>query len=245
VPAGLVIAAIISNSFLYLIFRKKIKFRLSFPFSFKKSKLIFVKYYNHSWAIALSSVCILIYYSIDIVYLKYFRSEHEVGIYSAAVKTTNLIISGLVVINQAVYPRLSSLIGSENYVRLKVYFKKWLKNILIMGSLVSITIFFTAEKIIKLIFGVQYNDSALPLKILGIAIFFVFGDAILAPFLYAANKTKQHLIGASTGAILSILLNPFFIMHSGYLGCSVVRLLSEILIFSILLFFSMRELRKY
>jgi O-antigen/teichoic acid export membrane protein len=175
-----------------------------------------------SLTVGAASLCIQIYLNVDTVMLGLFRTNREVGLYTSAYKIVTLatIIPTLIFTSF-----LPFLVTSE-----KVNLKQWKMYALIMfsiGLLISISVGILAPLFITILYGAEFNDAVLPLRILSVNIFAVFISITFAQPLLLIGKEKQYLLIVAWSAGLNIFLNLFAVPLYGMLGAAITTVLAE------------------
>jgi len=224
-----------------------ISFLLSYIVSVGVSAFILKKRFSISLAIrgvALSdkatwkegfSLCMVafftfVYFRIDILMLKYFNGDTEVGIYNSAYT----LIQGLMLIPMAVltatFPTFSRGWVSD-VVQLR---KDYQKNFSLFLELALIFVLFGclwSDKIILTVYTEAYQASAANLRLLLIALFFMFPNYVLTQLMVATDSQNRYAFFAICCAFINVGLNSFLIpMYKG-LGAAVATIITELVLF--------------
>lgn len=177
-----------------------------------------------------------IYLQLDIFMIKYFEGESAVGLYSASVRLTRplLIIPSAFVITfvPILVKKISSQLRIQNEISLIF------KSLVFLSLVFSILFYFKANFFTVLIFGEKYLTSALPAKILFIALIFLFFNFFALDLLTIHNKQKYNLVYIIILISVGFVLNLFFIPRYSITGAAISRVISAIIgfvfLFSIL-----------
>jgi O-antigen/teichoic acid export membrane protein len=94
-----------------------------------------------------------------------------------------------------------------------------------------------SEHLIYTIYGEEYLKTIPALKILSLAIIFIFVNYILMNILVAVNRQKTNAIMAGTCVFVNIAMNMWLIPHYGYLGAGTATVITEIVLFTLGLYF--------
>ena len=102
-------------------------------------------------------------------------------------------------------------------------------------------LFILSKKIILLVYGSQFSNSAIALQILGFSLFFTALNFLMGYLLNSIDKQKLFTIttGISTG--VNIILNLMLIPSYGYKGAGFATVISEIINFSMLYYFTSKN----
>ena len=178
----------------------------------------------------LSGIFSVIYFWADSVMLSYMIGDRAVGIYNAAYRLVFALIFIPTVYFTSIYPVLSKMyLQSEN--RISFMYHRSLKYITILGLFIGIIITLFAEQIILFIYGQDYIESIIVLKILIWAVVSSFMAHATIYTLNSINKPQVYTKVTGVCAILNIVLNIFAIQKLGYIGASITTVITEFLVF--------------
>ena len=213
--------------------------------SFLNPKLRFdLEFWKRTLIIALpfsmTGISLLIYTRTDTVMLSYMKGDAAVGWYNAAY---NLILS-FKPIPQIFMNTLFPLMAGS-FLTSKDMFNEIceisFKFLILLGLPLTMGIFMLSDKIIYLIYGYQFSNSIIALRILSFDIILFFIWTHLAFVLINIDRQKLWLFAAITTAFINIILNLYLIPSYSYIGSSVATIISEMLCIIILLFFIFRK----
>jgi O-antigen/teichoic acid export membrane protein len=200
--------------------------KISFEFDYGFSKKLLKK----SSLFCLSLVFSTLYMYIDVIMLSKMRSTAEVGIYSAATSIVIALIFIPLMYGNSIYPVLSRFyITSKESLRL--VYEKSFKYMLIIGLPAAAGIYILSDKIILLLYGKAYIESAIALSILSGYLFLKFLNPVSGFTLMAINKQRSRLFSQGLSALINIILNLIFIPIYGFVGAAIATLLTEIIFF--------------
>jgi len=204
----------------------------------KKLKFLILK---ESFPLMLSGFLVIIYMKIDQIMIKYFLSAKEVGIYSVAVKLTEVWYFIPMIISNALYPLMIKKrqqgVNEYNGLFQKMYFS--------MVTLAILLIAFTylfGEKIIILLFGKEYINAYEVLLIYVWASLFVFMGVFASKWMIIERYNKFVLFKSIAGVIINIVLNFLLIPRLGIKGAAIATVVSQ-LVSSYLFNMFFKELR--
>ncbi len=172
-----------------------------------------------SWPLIISSLVVILYMRIDQVMLGQMTTTEEVGIYSVAVRlseVTYLIPSSIV------STWLPSIISAHtaNEALFQHRLQRLYNLMALLGYAVAIPTIFIAGPMIRILFGQQYSRAAPMLVVLTFATIFINLGIARSTFLTAVNWPRTHLVTVSLGAIVNIGLNLWLIPRYGGLGAA-------------------------
>ena len=196
-----------------------------FHFNLKKAQ----KLLSDSWPLILSSIAITIYMRIDQVMIKQLLGNHSLGMYSAAMKVSEVLFIIPVIVANSVTP---SIIASrkDNYA---LYIKKieiLCKSMIIFSLLLAIVITFSSEFLINFLFGQQYYQAAQILVIQSWSCILICMGIVSNIYLIGENWTKKSFYRTSLGAVFNVLLNIILIPTYGVIGAVFATLISQFIV---------------
>jgi O-antigen/teichoic acid export membrane protein len=178
-----------------------------------------------SWPLILSGIIGMIYLRIDQIMLGQMVGEHELGIYSAAVRLAEAWYFVPMAVFASVFPRVveAKALGEEHfYKRLQEFYNL----MALMGYLVAVPVTLLAGRIINIIFGSAYSMAGPMLGVLIWAGLFVNLGVARSSFLMSMNMTMVHLMTMVFGAVVNVVLNLLLIPKYGGMGAVIASLFS-------------------
>lgn len=190
-------------------------------FSLHRAKSLF----RDSWPLLLSGISIVIYMKIDQIMLGQLVGDEAVGIYSAALRISELFYFLPVIITASVFPAIlnKKMKGDEGYYRsLQSLF-----DLMVWPSIIIALIMTAFSKIlITLLFGEAFSASAFVLAIHIWALPFVFVGVASERWIIAENRQILSFQRTVLGALSNIILNFFLIPTLGPVGAAVATVVS-------------------
>jgi PST family polysaccharide transporter len=181
-----------------------------------------------SWPLILSGIVIMIYMRIDQVMLGQMVGDRSVGIYSAAVKISELwyFVPGAIV--SSVFPYIVQAKDIDEgvyYKRLQQLFT----GVSILAYSVAIPVTFLATPIVTLLYGQKYAEAGAILNIHIWAGLFVSLGVARETWLVTEGLMKFSAATAAAGAVVNIVLNYFLIPQYGGLGAAIATVIAQII----------------
>jgi O-antigen/teichoic acid export membrane protein len=177
---------------------------------------------------------------VDTFILSLFRPVKEVGWYGSANLLINYMLLVPSVFLQAVFPVFARFNAAAPHELRNTYSLSF-KYLLVLGIAMCAGIWVTADKVIELIFGPDFVEASLALRILSCLLLWMFGYAN-GSFLNATGgqfiATKYAGVGMVLAIGLSFLLTPRF----GLVGAALARIFPGALFFLPLTFISHQRL---
>jgi len=171
-----------------------------------------------------------VYFRIDILMLKYFHGDTEVGIYNAAY----ILIQGLMLIPMAVltatFPSFSKAWASD-VPKLQKDYQKSFSLFLELAFFIFLFGFLWANKIIFMLYTDVYQASAVNFRLLLIALLFIFPNYVLTQLMVATDSQNRYAFFAICCAFINVGLNFLLIpMYKG-MGAAVATIITELTLF--------------
>jgi O-antigen/teichoic acid export membrane protein len=190
--------------------------------------------------LGLAEILIALYMNIDSVMLGYLQRFAEVGWYNAAVKT----IQGFVLI-PITYSALASFpMFTAMSVNGDPEFRKrwdiWTGWMIILGSYLTMTVIATADQVVVLVYGQNFEPTISALKILSLASMMMY---LYMPYYHAMiifKKYSQFFWCHFVGAFVNVLMNVLLIPRYGLYGAAWTSVVTHLVILVILFFFAAR-----
>lgn len=183
----------------------------------------------------LNTVFILIYFKIDMVMLSIMKGDSVVGWYAASYRLIDALALLPAVLMNTMYPVFSKFYVSSKD-SLDFAFKMSLKLLTVISIPIGIGTTILAERIITLIYGVEYSPSTIALQILIWASVLSFINYTPATYLNSINRQRTLMIFTFTGAIINLILNFILIPQFSYEGAAVATVFTELVVGLLLIF---------
>jgi PST family polysaccharide transporter len=180
-----------------------------------------------SWALILSGIVIMIYMRIDQVMLGQMIGDKSVGIYSAAVKISELWYFAPMAIVNSVFP---SIVKAKE-ISEEVYYNRLQKlfNILsLLAYSVAIPITFLSPWIVTLIYGQYYAEAGPILTVHIWAGLFVSLGVARETWLTTEGLMKFSAATTALGAFVNVVLNFVLIGRYGGFGAAIATVIAQI-----------------
>lgn len=222
----------------FFLSRKYVKFSLDFDFSFWK------KFIRSALPMGISVLITFFYFKMDTILLSVLRSGAEVGIYNVAYKIIENVTFFPAMIIGLIFPLLARYIFSERK-KFELVADNTFKIFLLLIIPIALGVLFLAEKIIALIGGVGFTESAGVLRILTFGLVFIFFGNFFNSLLLAGNLQKKLMQALVWCAVFNIGLNLIFIPLFSYRGAALISALTEMLVVALTSFLAFRHLHYY
>lgn len=180
---------------------------------------------RESWPLVLSGLAIMVYMQIDQVMLREMAGDEAAGLYSAAIRLSEVWYFIPTVIVSSVFPAIieSKSINSEVYYqRIGKLFR------LLVGSayLISIPLCLSAHYVVSLLYGNSYLSAGPILSVHIWASVFVFIGVGQGPWNITEGYLKLSLQRTVIGAIMNVVLNIVLIPTYSGMGAAIATVVS-------------------
>lgn len=217
----LVEAAFVALSFFYVYVQQGNRIR-AWKFKFSRAKFLL----QDGWPLILSGLAVMLYMRVDQIMLGQLVGDEAVGVYSAAVRISEVWYFVPMAIVASVFPAIieakktSELLYHE---RLEQLFQ--LMAALALGA--AIFFAFLSETIISLLFGAGYSEAA---KILVIHIWgglFIFSGVASTRWFVLESLQKFIFYRTLAGLVVNVVLNYILIPVYGPTGSAWASVISQ------------------
>ncbi|MFZ2630253.1 MAG: flippase [Desulfosalsimonadaceae bacterium] len=189
------------------------------------------------WPLALQSLMVMVYMRIDQVMLKTMTNNYEVGIYSAAVRLTEIWYVVPMVVCQTLLPAIIRAKQMDKTIYLNRI--QYLYNLLLWMAIgIAIIVTFSSGFIVSTLLGAQYVKSA---NIFAIQIWlgcWVFLNVARQQWILAENKLIIALYSEIVATSLNVAANLILIPKYGAFGAVVASLFAATITNFIMALFS-------
>lgn len=179
-----------------------------------------------SWPLIISGLAIMVYMRIDQIMIGQMLGDKAVGVYSAAVKISEIWYFIPIAICASVFPTLleAKKKSEELYYR---RLQKLYDLMVILALMVAIPMTFLSNLVVNLLFGDNYMEAGGVLAIHIWAGLFVFLGVAGSRWFLAENLQKITFFRTCSGGILNIFLNWLLIPFLGVVGAAIATVVSQ------------------
>lgn len=182
-----------------------------------------------SWPLLLSGLAIAFYMKIDQIMLGQMLGDGAVGVYSAAVRVSEVWYFIPSILTASVLPTIVRLRKANNIIYIEQLqnistFLVWL------AILLAICMTFVSDKVIFILFGSAYIESSSILMIHIWTSIFVFMGIGAGIFFTVNNFGKKFFHRTVLGGMINIILNYLFIPVYGPSGAAIATLISQLIV---------------
>lgn len=180
---------------------------------------------GEGWPLMFSGVAIAIYMKIDQVMLGQLATDHDVGIYSAAVRLSEIWYFIPLTIVSSVFP---SIIRARDLDQ-QLYLRKILRLFSLMAAIaltIAVPLTFLATPLVTFAFGAPYAAAGSVLSVHIWASLFVFWGVAQGPWYVTEGLVRLTLYRTAAGALANVLLNLVLIPRYQSMGTAIATVVS-------------------
>lgn len=176
-----------------------------------------------SWPFTISALATSIYVRVDQVFLKLMLGSSAVGIYSVAVRFSEVWFFISSVICASLLPAILNS-QKSNFEQFMSRSKKLYSLLFYLSIFICVMIYFLAPTIVNMLYGADYFASIAILRIYIWSIVGVFVGSALQQILLAQDKMKVIMFINLAGMVFSLTLNSIFIPIWGISGAAIANI---------------------
>lgn len=174
---------------------------------------------RESWYLMFSAIVVMIYMRVDQVMIKEMLDGYQVGIYSAALRLSEVFYFIPVMISASLFPAIieSKKQGTDIY---KQRLQRFYTFMVWLAVAIALTMTILADWLILTFFGEAYQDASVVLKIHLWALPFTFLFVASAPWFINENFGNLAFYRAFSASIINIILNFMLIPKYEIMGAA-------------------------
>ena len=200
----------------------------------KPTKEIIVGELKDGWYVFTTQLSSKVFGAIGITLLALFADEHEVGVYSAIQKITNVIILLWGPISQVMYP-ISSKKICDNYEDGVKFVNRMRMIFLPIFTCIALAIGSLSKIIVLIAFGPEYaNKYYWLIPLLVWAIIAIVNNFSGIQILLGSGHDKEYSKCFQISVVCTVLINLFLVYFYKGDGCAIAPMLSEGILFILL-----------
>lgn len=223
---GILIVSVISSAgnFLlnYLFAAKYAILRLRFDWP------VWLELVKKSWPLALTIFFNLIYLRADTLILSLFKPPSEVGLYGAAYKVVDVLITLPFMFAGIILPIITRLYNESNLAKFKDILQKSADFMIILAIPLAVGAQFVAKDIMIIVAGPDFSESGSALRILILASGIIFAGCLFSHAIIAFDRQKKIIKAYIFTAVTSLIGYLIFIPLYSYYGAAWVTIYSEL-----------------
>lgn len=192
--------------------------------SFRFDRALFRRWLRLAFPFALGAFLTNLYFRADVPILQHFKPFHEVGWYQFAYKPFESLQFVPLAVQAVAYPLLGVYFREAKH-RLGIAYARFFKILVVLGWPLTVGTFVLAGPVGRLF--QLYPESVPALRILALAIVFLFANSAFTAMLYAVDRQDLFAWATGVAVVVNVGLNLAFIPRYGYLAASAITVVTE------------------
>ena len=169
----------------------------------------------------------LVVISADVVMLGFMASDRAVGLYSAAYRVAFLLMAVAGVVGFAYLPSFAREVQADREATRRLIGDS-VGLAAIVGAPLVAGVFVTAERALVVLFGTEYADGAVALRLLALATGVVFLHWSQTSYFVVGHRFRLQAAINGAAAVLNIVLNLILIPPFGIAGAAAATVIAEL-----------------
>jgi O-antigen/teichoic acid export membrane protein len=170
----------------------------------------------------------LLYFKGDIVILKVFAGDAEIGAYSAAYKVFEGLMILPAVVMAATFPPLAR--ARHQPARQRRWEAVLVTSLLALGLLVGVVVYLGSGRIVRLVYGAGFLRAVPSLRVLSLAVPILFVNYGLTHFMIARDLERRNVAFAGLLLVVNVGVNLVLIPRRGGPGAAWATLITEVVL---------------
>lgn len=195
----------------------------------KKMSYNFKKHIKPAFTLFAATAVITIYTNFDVSMIGFICSEHEVGLYNAALKIKTAILSVSTAVTTVLVPRMAYNFQRKNIQELNRLAVNSLRVSLILALPLAVFVFIFSEDVLRFACGDEFLSAAVTLRVLMVCVIpliltNLFGNQLLI----SLGDEKTYSQSVIAGLFINVGLNCFMISILEATGAAIATLITEL-----------------
>lgn len=201
---------------------------------FHRSSYNLLKHIKPIFIIFGMSVASTIYLNMDTTMLGVMKGDHDVGLYTAAIKINRIVCSLITSVCTVFIPRLSYYVEKKMKKEFDTLIYQALNYIMCLTIPAAAGLSILSEEIILLFSGMKFIEAVPIMRVICINIVFSVVNGFLTYQIFMPlSKEKETLYATIGGAVVNVILNYFLIKEIGPAGAAMASVIAEMSVFLI------------
>ncbi|TKJ41584.1 hypothetical protein CEE37_03195 [candidate division LCP-89 bacterium B3_LCP] len=236
-------AALLAEAFqgaaaLYLVVRKFIKPRLVFD------PKLWKHYVKESLPIGIAFAFNNLYFQVDILILKHFRTAEETGWFGVPFRVVTTLFSVLIPVIWVLLPHLTRA-ARNSIEQLHEEGQGYLKAIFVMTAGITIYLGMESQDLVVNLFGSEYLPSAAVMAFISPVIVFHAFSYFFDLTLTAVGKQKLIMIGAGSVFLVKLIVDLILVPRYGIMGAAIGTLAADVACFAIMFYLTKKHVTSF
>ncbi len=200
------------------------------PFSLRWDPSFWKSVLARSWPVGVSIAFNLVYFKADSFILSRVRDLAEVGIYGAAYRVLEVLITIPFIYAGILLPILSQLRAKKDTQQFSSIMGRSLELMLLFTTPLVIGVWALGRQIMSAVAGIEFAQSGVVLRILILAVAIIFFNTVTSHAIVALQAQRKMLPVYAVVAVLTLTSYLFFIPRYGIWAAAWLTVGSELII---------------
>ncbi|MDO9207671.1 MAG: flippase [Sulfuricurvum sp.] len=212
--------------YIYIKYTKSDLFHVFKTFHFQRTAALALL--KESWPLILSGLVVAVYLKIDQVMIMKMMDAKAVGVYSAAIRLSEIWYFIPTIIASSLWPSL--IAAREKDIKLyETRLLTLLKFLFLISLAIALVLVPFSAQLLDFLYGKEFVEGSLVLSIHILGSIFAFSGIAASNWFILENLQKMTLRRTAAGAIINIILNLILIPIYGIVGAAIATLISQII----------------
>ncbi|GFO59400.1 O-unit flippase Wzx [Geomonas silvestris] len=211
--------------------------RPKLSFHLENSKALLLK----TMPFGVHAIIAVLYFQLDTVLISYYQGNSDIGHYQSAMRIVSATMVLCDVLVSSYTPLVSASFKTDGE-RFKEYGFSLNRYLMVVGGIVSLSLFLYADQAISLLYGPGYLQSVAVLQLLSAVIFLRFFGGAYGLLITISDNQRLRAIGVASSLFVNLALNVFLIPIWGIRGAAVACVLTHVFLNLMYLGFTYRAL---
>ena len=178
-----------------------------------------------------STLATSMYTEMDTVLLGLLSDNNTVGLYTAAVKLSKVVIPFIISMGVIIIPKISKDFAERNFIEVQLTVNKVFKFLVFFAVPITFCLYVLAPELITLFSGDEFLPAANSMRLLSLLPLIIgLGHLFMCVILIPSGRNKEVLFSVFCGLGVSLILNFILIPHLKEMGSSIANVCSEIVV---------------
>lgn len=189
---------------------------------------------EQAWPIALAGLLGAFMVNVDVIMIGWFKTEAEVGLYSAGQKIVQLLYTLPTIIGSSIFSPVSKAIKEGSVALTRSIIEKSASLISLVAFPLAVGGLILGKPIIKFLYGEEYVGGTLSFQILILTVLTVFYGILFSNLIFAYNKQKKTALFTGVASLANIAFNAALIPFWGIAGAAAATVMVQVIYYGLM-----------
>ena len=184
--------------------------------------------FSRSWPVGISIILNVVYYKADTVILSLYRSQAEVGVYGAAYRVLEILITVPFLLAGVLLPLMAHAWAKREHEKLGQMISSGVDAMLLLVLPMVAGVALFGQDIMSLIAGPEFREAGYIIKILMFAVGAIYLNTIFPHAIIALKAQKKMIPLYVAVASLTLIAYLLYIPTYGFTAAAILTVVSEV-----------------